>query len=222
MKKKQLLVIILAVVLVFGLAACNRSRSTPPPTEDLGTQEFQIPGTEQAIEQLSQYATQTAMALSGETEEPGDTDEPAESDVPTQDTPVPTTAVPAPTATEIPSGQVQDSYPVPNNYTLQRGEFPYCIARRFNLDPTTLLNANGLSRASQVYPGTVLTIPSNAGTFPDQRALKNHPTNHTVVSGETIYSIACTYGDVDPRAIIDANNLSEPYTLSAGDTIRIP
>ncbi len=230
MKRTKILIIILAAVLVLGISACNRSRSTPPPNDNTSSQDFEIPGTEQAIEQLSQYATQTAMAMTGETEEPDDqvaTDEPTEpgesaaTPVPDDDTSEPTTA-PTAVPTQQPAGEVQDSYPVPDTYVLQKGEFPYCLARRFDIDPNTLLSANGLSRASQVYPGMELTIPGNGGSFPDERALKNHPTTHTVVAGETIYTIACTYGDVDPRAIIDANNLEEPYGISAGDQLHIP
>jgi hypothetical protein len=66
-----------------------------------------------------------------------------------------------------------------------------------------------------------LTIPTT-GTFPGPRALLSHPTTYTVGGGETIYSIACYYGDVDPMAIAAVNALSSPYTLSPGTTIRIP
>jgi LysM repeat protein len=52
--------------------------------------------------------------------------------------------------------------------------------------------------------------------------LLNHPTNYTVAGGDTIYTVACKYGDVDPMAIAQANGLSSPYTLSAGKVIYIP
>jgi LysM repeat protein len=52
--------------------------------------------------------------------------------------------------------------------------------------------------------------------------LKAHPADYTVKAGDTIYSIACDFGDVDPMAIAAANNLQAPYTLKVGDVIRIP
>jgi hypothetical protein len=43
-----------------------------------------------------------------------------------------------------------------------------------------------------------------------------------VKSGDTIYTIACKFGDASPDMIAKQNNLSEPFNLKAGDTIRIP
>jgi hypothetical protein len=43
-----------------------------------------------------------------------------------------------------------------------------------------------------------------------------------VVAGDTIYTIACKYGDVDPNAIAQANSLQAPYDLSAGKVLHIP
>ena len=73
-----------------------------------------------------------------------------------------------------------------------------------------------------VYEGMSLKIPQTGGKFPDGRALKKHPAKYTVVSGDTIYSIACKYGDVEPWAIAMANNLAAPYTLTVGSVINIP
>jgi LysM repeat protein len=70
-------------------------------------------------------------------------------------------------------------------------------------------------------PGTLLRIPQT-GSFPGSRALLSHPATYPVVSGDTIYSVACIYGDVDPLAIASTNSLSSPYTLTPGTTIRIP
>ena len=111
---------------------------------------------------------------------------------------------------------------VPASYTLKQDEFPYCIARRFNVDPEELLSLNGLSSTSLYYEDLVLRIPQTGAKFPGARALVAHPATYVVKSGDSIYSIACTYGDVDPNAIIVANSLTSPYTLTPGSTIRIP
>jgi hypothetical protein len=52
--------------------------------------------------------------------------------------------------------------------------------------------------------------------------LQDHPTTYTVAAGDTIYSIACKFGDVDPMSIAIANDLDAPYNLDAGDRIHIP
>jgi len=128
----------------------------------------------------------------------------------------PTPTGPTPTASKTMT-------PLPGNtYTLQAGEYPYCIARRFNVNPDELLNLNGLSRYRKVSPGVVLQIPQTGHTFPGTRALHPHPATYTVVTGDTIYTVACYYGDVEPMAIVAANSLVAPYTLTAGQTLQIP
>ncbi len=115
------------------------------------------------------------------------------------------------TSTLAVSGTLPTSAPVgtrPAEWTLRSGEFPYCIARRFDVDPETLLSLNGLSNGNIFYPGRTLKIPQS-GSFPGTRALRNHPATYTVASSsETIFSIACLFGDVRPEAIARANNLS--------------
>jgi LysM repeat protein len=135
-----------------------------------------------------------------------------------------TTAVVAPAVTNIPPA---NSTPVPAgvrpaSYTLQYGEFPYCIARRFNVDPEALLSASGLTSPDLYYPGLVLKIPQS-GAFPGERMLASHPATYIVgASDETLYSIACKYGDVEPGALASANGLSTGATLSVGQQIKVP
>jgi LysM repeat protein len=109
----------------------------------------------------------------------------------------------------------------PATYTLQDGEFPYCIARRFDVDPDQLLSLNGLVDGQTLYAGAVLKIPQS-GSFPGSRALRNHPTTYTASAGDTIPGIACLFGDIDPSAIASANGLSVGSTLSAGQQLSIP
>jgi LysM repeat protein len=111
----------------------------------------------------------------------------------------------------------------PGSYTLQQGEFVFCIARRFNLNPDDVLAANGLMDSQTVYPGLTLTIPQT-GSFPGDRAWHTHPDTYTV-SGDndtTLYGVACYYGDVFPEAIASANNLPLSTTLTVGQHLTIP
>jgi LysM repeat protein len=121
-----------------------------------------------------------------------------------------------PTSTQVPvTGR-------PAQYTLQAGEFPYCIARRFNVNPDDLLSLNGLGDGSLYMPGTTLRIPQT-GTFPGDRSLRPHPTTYTVTSSdETMYSIACLFGSVDPSQIAQANGIALGSLLKVGQTLNIP
>jgi LysM repeat protein len=112
---------------------------------------------------------------------------------------------------------------VPATYTLQGGEFPYCIARRFNVNPDELLSLNGLWDGGLYMPGLTLKIPQTGNPFPASRALRPHPATYTVASAnETVNSIACLYGDVDPSAIASANGVAVGKALSIGTTLQIP
>lgn len=136
-------------------------------------------------------------------------------------TPAPITVVPGATTAVVPLTIVVPSGR-PATYTLQQGEFPYCIARRFNLNPPDLLALNNISDGSIFMPGLTLTIPQS-GTFPGAAALHSHPDTYTVdLSTETLYSIACYYGDVYPETIAQANSLPLNAVLSVGQKLSIP
>ena len=225
MKSKHLFVFVLVLLLAWSLAACERSASSPPEDEAAFPT---LAGTQDTMETLGIYATQTAVAAeaegaSGAAEAPQE-EAPAEepSEAPAEEAEPPAEpAEPEPAPEEAPA--VPESYPVPDTYTLQKGEFPYCIARRFDISPGALLQANGLTTASTTYPGQELTIPKTAGAFDaGARSLRDHPGKYTVQAGDTVYKIACLYGDVDPRAIEAANGLSGAYSLNVGQEITIP
>lgn len=131
--------------------------------------------------------------------------------------PTATLAVSGPTATLIPAGSK------PSTYTLQNGEFVYCIARRFNVDPDEILALNGLFDSQTIYSNLVIKIPQTGNPFPGNRMLNNHPDTYTVdSSSETIYGVACYYGDIDPSLIAQANGISVGASLSAGQQLKIP
>jgi LysM repeat protein len=132
---------------------------------------------------------------------------------------VPITSTPAlPVTVLVPTSAVGR----PSSYTLQAGEFPYCIARRFNVNPDDLLSVNGIPDGSILYPGRTLTIPQT-GSFPGDRSLHSHPDTYTVdSSGTTLYAVACYYGDVRPEDIASANSLSLSTTLTIGQQLSIP
>ncbi len=113
----------------------------------------------------------------------------------------------------------------PETYSLQKGEWPFCIARRYNVNPIDLLNASGLSLESKPDVGFVLKIPQS-GEWPENRFghryIREHPVMHQVSEGETMNTIACKYGDVDPSEILEANELPDDFKVYPGKMLRIP
>jgi LysM repeat protein len=87
---------------------------------------------------------------------------------------------------------------------------------------TSLLSTNGLSMDSKPSAGTKLIIPQSGTWNLGNRALLSHPTQYTVKSGETIYAIACYFGDLLPSDIAGKNSLESPYKLTAGEVLDIP
>jgi LysM repeat protein len=239
MKSRHLfLFALLTLLTIFLLSACVRPASTPPKNQSASgttTAEFPVPGTtEDVMSQLESLATQTAIALtggsSGAQQTPATTMAAPGTDVsgtaaPTTEGQAQPTAVPPTVAPTQPQAQVvvpTRTPGKPSSYTLKGGEFPYCIARRFDVNPTEMLNLSGLAAGGVYPPGTVLKIPQSGGGFPGARSLRETPDTYTVSSGDTIYSIACLYGKVDPNEIAYANNLTSPYTLKVGQELTIP
>jgi LysM repeat protein len=207
-----------------------------------------------AMQLVADFGTQTAEALSGTTSTPGAATATSASGTSSPVTVTPTlqsgtfitplsgsstpavvvTTTPAPTTvvsvngTVYPATVVAPPVPggVPATYTLQQGEFPYCIARRFNLDPDELLRLNNLRDWESQYlsPGLTLQLPQDGNPWPGARALNPHPDTYTVSGNNdaTIYGVACHYGDIDPAAIAQANNLSLDTNLTVGQQLTIP
>lgn len=145
----------------------------------------------------------------------------AEATNPAANNPTSTVTAPVIATTALPPTAVVGK---PGSYTLKKGEFPYCIARRFNIDPKELLALNNLSstQAQTFQPGLTLSIPQSGAAFPPPRARNAHPTTYTVPQATTVYGVACYFGDVDPAAIISSNKIADPNNIAAGTTLNIP
>ncbi len=227
--------LIVVLLLVVGLA-CQRSipGAAPKATNTPGAAEAQPTSPTDVMDQIYFFATQTAMAAqggatagpAGATPAPGDTQVPPVATAAQPSSPTQPTGPIQPVPTSAPAGgnaPVQaPALTVPATYTLQKNEFPFCIARRFNVDPGDLLRMNGLNTYSVYYAGMALRIPQTGRGFPGNRALQPHPASYKVGPNDTIFSIACVFGDVDPMAIAYVNGLQAPYRLSAGQTLQIP
>jgi LysM repeat protein len=207
-------------IAVVGLTSCQLPASTGPETTIDG-QPLPSEATSSGID-VSSFATQTAQALpSYVTITPLAPPNTSESPAAPTATPVPAGPVaPAPTETSV-VYVVATAGPPPATYTLAQGEFPFCIARRFNVDINELLSINGLSSSSYTYAGQVLKLPQTGNPFVGERALKPHPDYYQIKSGDTLNTIACSYGDVSPDMIAMQNGLTEG-NYGPGDVIIIP
>ena len=235
MTKKVLIIISLAVAVGILLAACERSASQPllatPTTQGANTTAQPL-----GLQNLQEFGTKTAMYVQTEVAAGVFTAVPTTVQSLSSPTPTPigtpasatqlplvlATVTPATGTTPVPVIVVPTATPGrPATYTLHAGEFPYCIARRFDVDPGALLSLNGLSSGEVLQPGITLSIPAT-GSFPGTRALQAHPTTYTVQVNDTFYSIACVFGDVDPSAIAAANGMAVTAPLTTGKVLNIP
>ncbi len=211
-KKKLFLSIFILSSLILG--ACTRSASSAE----------EISPTQDPIESIfSTVATQTALAASGAITGDDDNGSGNSDDGPVA-TIAPTTVPTSTTAATATNTAAPTSAPgsAPISYTLHLGEWPYCLARRFDVDPDALISANGFTDASELSVGAVLKIPTDAAPFGGQRSLRSHPTSYTASGLDTFYSIACEFGDLYPESLAEANGKSVDYTPTAGELLQIP
>ena len=143
------------------------------------------------------------------------------------------TATPAPAVSPLATSQAvptlapgavlpSASLPLPAKYTLQRGEFPYCIARRYNVNPYELMRLNSFSFRQFFYAGQVVWLPQTGNPWPVERALHAHTSTYTVQSNrETFYSVACYFGDIDPAALAQANGMDVGAKLQKGQVLTL-
>ena len=242
MKSNNKIVLLVAIALFLTLTACNRPASTAPVALATVTGETSFPhttpggvnnlGTQTAIAANSQQVaggvgTTPEVILATGTPEPGAGQDGGGQTVVA--TPEDNTGGGSATGNDSGGGVAAPvvNTPVittPSTYTLQKGEWPICIARRYGVDIGALLSINGLNMNSKPGVGTTLTIPAGStwnSTY-GSRTLKAHPTSYTVGAGDSVYSIACNFGDVAPESILAVNNLASASDLKAGSTISIP
>ncbi|MDR2079415.1 MAG: LysM peptidoglycan-binding domain-containing M23 family metallopeptidase [Treponema sp.] len=110
---------------------------------------------------------------------------------------------------------VPDTMPAEERiHILQRGETIYSVARSYGVSFQEILMINGIADATRVQAGLRLRIPAGESGAPAY-------TEHRVVQGETLYSLARRYG-LTLQALRELNGLSAAYVLKAGDRLRVP
>jgi LysM repeat protein len=98
-------------------------------------------------------------------------------------------------------------------YTVKPGDTLYGISNQYGVSVTELAELNGI-KGSSLGVGTVLKIPVNSGTNPNNMFM------YMVQKGDTLYSIATKY-KTTPEKIINLNYLKN-NTITPGQVLRIP
>lgn len=232
--KRGLTITFMLLLVAALLSACKQPYSTPPavtntPMDPNSFFTTPIPNQPSNMGEVEQSGTQTAVAAAASPTPVVGVTVPAAGEA----TATPTSIIalnPTNTATQavavVPTSTSAPTGSKPSTYVLKNGEFPYCIARRFNVDPDQLLSLSGLTaaQADSLSAGTVLTIPQS-GPFPGDRSWHDHPATFTVgvtYDTNTVYGVACYYGDIEPSVIAQNNGISVDATLTAGQTLNIP
>lgn len=121
-------------------------------------------------------------------------------------------------------------------HVVQRGENLFRIALRYGTTPEALAQLNGISNVTLIQVGQRLLVPvTDAATadviattpitaVPDTAAaISALPTDgiHTVVAGETLFSIASRY-NLTVNDLATANNLTDATLIFVGQQLLIP
>ncbi len=114
------------------------------------------------------------------------------------------------------AGVAQAQRPAAAKHIVKPGETLGLIAQNYGVDISTLAAANGISNAHFIHSWQQLTIPFSAG---QQRAVAAGGETHIVRRGETLGSIAKSYG-IALRDLMALNNVFG--WIYPGDELKLP
>ena len=105
-------------------------------------------------------------------------------------------------------------------HTVERGQTIYSIAALYKVSENDIYRLNPSSR-EQIREGETLKIPRSGTSNASARMAEGGFVQHTIRSGETLYSLSKSYG-LTPSDITAANPGLDAGTFYVGKTIRIP
>ncbi|WP_417540481.1 LysM peptidoglycan-binding domain-containing protein [Microbacterium maritypicum] len=105
------------------------------------------------------------------------------------------------------------------------GDTVYAIAQKYGTTVDAVLSANGLGRASIIFPGQSLIVSGNSAATapavaPAQTPAPASTATHTVVAGDTLFGIAQRYGTTT-QALYAANGLGPSSIIYPGQTLSL-
>lgn len=107
-------------------------------------------------------------------------------------------------------------------HVVQLGENLFRLALQYNTTVAAIMAANGITNADTIYAGQELVIPTAADDR--QPAAQPAPADdggYLVRPGDTLSIIAAHHG-ITIWALVEANGLSHPYLIYAGQRLTIP
>lgn len=113
-------------------------------------------------------------------------------------------------------GAVGEALPV--IYTVRVGDTLADIAAKFNTTTADIAQRNALLNPEALWAGGNLALLSGTGTAEPQVVTG---TAHIVHAGETLLTVAATYG-LPTTAVAELNNLGYPARLYVGQRLRLP
>ena len=117
-----------------------------------------------------------------------------------------------------------------DNHAVTAGETLWLIAKRYGSTVAALADANGLTDPDHIIVGQQLriagptptpTTTTSSSVTTTAPAAPAGAITHTVVSGDTLFSIARTYG-VGVHELAELNDLSNPDLLAVSHRLTIP
>lgn len=102
-----------------------------------------------------------------------------------------------------------------NEYTVQRGDTLYRIARKHGTTIERIVADNDIPNPDRIYPGQVLVI-NGKDVLPDET-----PAPYTVKRGDALSRIALRFG-YTTRELARFNNISNPDLIHPGQVIKFP
>ena len=101
--------------------------------------------------------------------------------------------------------------------SITRGDTLGYISQQYHTTVADLVAINHISHANYIYPGEVIYITAQTTSSTSQTTTFHY----TVESGNTLWSLAQTYGTtVD--AIASLNNITNPNLIYVGEVLNIP
>lgn len=107
-------------------------------------------------------------------------------------------------------------------HVVQPGENLFRISLRYGTTVAAIMDANGIANADTIYVGQELIIPTGAqDQAPADQPAPAEDGGYLVRQGDTLSTIAAHHG-ITLWALVEANNLSQPYIIYAGQRLTIP
>ena len=104
----------------------------------------------------------------------------------------------------------------PQTYKVKTGDYLLKIARKLDLDWAQLARFNSLQPPFTLQRGDVLNLPGEDAVFPELVV----PETYTATRSERLVDLAYYYG-LDWVRLAGLNNISFPYVIGPGQTIRL-